>query len=113
MLTFDQHLLVASIAPRAVLVEGFDSSRWMDTKGEFLACVAAAPVWRFLGKGTMPDVPYPDNYDESAIGESFGYVRRSEQHGIADCDWMWLMDFADRALGNHRRGKIAPIERTN
>ena len=44
LLTFDQHLLVASIAPRAVLVEGFDSSRWMDTKGEFLACVAAAPT---------------------------------------------------------------------
>ena len=99
LLTFDQHLLVASIAPRAVLVEGFDTSRWMDTKGEFLACVAAAPVWRFLGKGTMPDVPYPDNYDVSAIGESFGYVRRSEQHGIADYDWMWLLDFADRALG--------------
>ncbi len=98
LLTFDQHMLVACVAPRALLVEGFDTSPWMDTKGEFLACVAAAPVWRFLGRGTMPDVPYPDNYDESAIGGSFGYVRRSEQHGIADCDWMWLLDFADKAL---------------
>ena len=99
LLTFDQHLLVATIAPRALLVEGFDTSPWMDTKGEYLACKAAAPVWALLGKGTMPDVPYPANYDESAIGESFGYVRRSENHGIADCDWMWLLDFADRALG--------------
>ena len=98
-LTFDQHLLLASVAPRALLIQGFDSSKWMHTKGEYLACRAAAPVWKFLGRGTMPDVPYPDNYSTAAIGESFGYVRRSEEHGIAAHDWMWMMDFADRALG--------------
>ena len=63
------------------------------------ACKAAAPVWTFLGAGTMPDVPYPDNYDLSAIGESFGYVRRSEEHGISGYDWEWMLDFADRAFG--------------
>ena len=98
LLTFDQHMLVACVAPRALLVEGFDSSPWMDTKGEYLACAAAAPVWRFLGRGSMPDVPYPDNYDTSAIGRHFGYVRRSEQHGISAYDWRWLLDFADGAL---------------
>ena len=96
-LTFDQHLLLASIAPRSVLVEGFDSSKWMDTEGEFLACKAAAPVWKFLGLGTMPDVPYPANYDTSAIGECLGYVRRSEDHGISHHDWLWTLDFADKA----------------
>ena len=95
-LTFDQHLLLASIAPRALLIEGFDTSKWMHTKGEYLAGRAAAPVWKFLGRGTMPDVPYPDNYSIAGIGESFGYVRRSEQHGISAYDWTWLMDFADR-----------------
>ena len=95
-LTFDQHLLLASIAPRAVLVQGFDASPWMDCKGEFLACVAAAPVWTFLGAGTMPSVPYPDNYETSAIGLSLGYVRRSEDHGISAYDWKWMLDFADR-----------------
>ena len=94
-LTFDQHMLLAAVAPRALLVQGFDTSRWMHTKGEYLACRAAAPVWKFLGRGTMPDVPYPDNYCTSGIGESFGYVRRSEQHGISAHDWMWLLDFAD------------------
>jgi len=96
---FDQHLLLASVAPRHLLVQGFDTSKWMDTKGEYLACKAAAPVWAFLGKGSMPDVPYPDNYDTSAIGDSLGYVRRSEQHGISAHDWMWMMDFADHAFG--------------
>lgn len=99
LLTFDQHMLLACVAPRALLIEGFDTSRWMDTEGEYLACKAAAPVWKFLGKGTMPDVPYPDNYDLSAIGDSFGYVRRSEDHGISGYDWQWMLDFADRAFG--------------
>lgn len=99
LLTFDQHLLLACVAPRPLLIEGFDTSPWMDTEGEYLACKAAAPVWTFLGAGTMPDVPYPDNYDLSAIGESFGYVRRSEEHGISGYDWEWMLDFADRAFG--------------
>ncbi len=98
-LTFDQHLLLAAVAPRALLIEGFDTSKWMHTKGEYLACRAAAPVWAFLGRGTMPDVPYPDNYSTAGIGKSFGYVRRSEQHGIAAHDWMWMIDFADREFG--------------
>ncbi len=33
---FDQHLLVAAIAPRRILVQGFNQG-WFDTKGEFLA----------------------------------------------------------------------------
>jgi len=97
-LPFDQHLLVAAIAPRRVLVEGFDTSKWMDTEGEYLACRAAAPVWEFLGRGGMPGSAYPDNYDTSCIGENIGYVRRSEEHGIAPCDWQWMLDFADKSL---------------
>ena len=45
---FDQHLLVAAIAPRRILVQGFNQG-WFDTKGEFLACRAASPAWEFLG----------------------------------------------------------------
>ena len=89
---------MASVAPRALLVEGYDTSPWMDAKGEYLACAAAAPAWRFLGRDTMPAVPYPANYDTSAIGRHFGFVKRSEQHGISAYDWKWLLDFADGAL---------------
>ena len=98
LLTFDQHLLVASIAPRRVLVEGFGPNDWMDTKGEYLACRAASPAWDFLGLKGMPGDGYPDYYDTSAIGDYIGYVRRTEEHGIAPCDWLWLLNFADKAL---------------
>ena len=92
---FDQHLLLSCIAPRALLVEGFDAN-WFDTKGEFLSLQAASPVWRFLGQPGLPKVDWPADYDTSAIGPVIGYVRRDQKHGIAAIDWTWMLDFADR-----------------
>ena len=94
---FDQHLLVATIAPRALLVEGFNQG-WFDTKGEWLSCRAASPVWKLLGKDGLPDGDFPENYERSCVGTSFGYVRRGGQHGISGYDWLWMLDFADKAL---------------
>ena len=109
LLTFDQHLFLATIAPRPVLIEGMTDSRWMDTEGEFLACKAAAPVWKFLGRETMPDVDYPDDYSEAAIGGNFGYVRRPHTHGISGYDWNWMLNFADRQLrGKSEAGRVEP-----
>ena len=92
-LHFDQHLLLAAIAPRRVLVQGFGPNNWMDTKGEYLACRAASKAWEFLSLPGLPDVGYPDYYDTSAIGPYLGYVRRTEGHGISAQDWQWLLDF--------------------
>ena len=97
LLTFDQHRLLACIAPRALLVEGFDG-KWFDTEGEYLAVKAASPVWELLGREGLPGAGWPDDYDTSAIGRDLGYVRRTEEHGIAACDWAWLLDFSDRIL---------------
>ena len=94
---FDQHLLVSCIAPRPLLVEGFDNP-WFDTRGEFLCLKAASPVWSFLGSTGLPDVDWPDDYDTSAIGARLGYVRRDQAHGISAIDWTWMLDFADAAL---------------
>ncbi len=95
---FDQHLLLACVAPRALLVQGFNQD-WFDTKGEFLAVQAASPVWKFLGKKGLPKVSWPDDYDTSAIGPTLGYVRRDQGHGISIIDWVWMLDFADRQFG--------------
>lgn len=92
LLTFDQHLLLAAVAPRKLLIAGFDAP-WFDTEGEYLACKAASPAWELFGKAGFPQVPYPDDFETSAIGEYLGYYRRSEGHGIADFDWLMLMRF--------------------
>ena len=107
LLTFDQHLFMACVAPRALLVEGYDCY-WFDTEGEYLAVRAASPVWELLGQRGLPGDRWPDDFDTSAIGERIGYVRRSEEHGIAACDWAWMLDFADRALAGDPAAGRAP-----
>ena len=92
---FDQHLFLAAIAPRALLVCGYNS-KWFDTEGEYLALKAASPAWRLHGDEGLPNVSWPDDFDTSAIGERLGYVHRSEGHGISGCDWTWMLDFADK-----------------
>jgi len=94
---FDQHLLLSCVAPRPLLVTGFNEE-WFDTKGEFLSLQAASPVWKKFRKSGLPDVAWPDIYDTKAIGKWLGYVRRDQMHGIAACDWTWLMDFSDKHL---------------
>ncbi len=93
LLDFDQHLLAASIAPRKLLVTGFNSP-WFDTEGEYLSCKAASPAWELFGLPGFPNVPYPDTYDTSAIGPYLGYFRRTEDHGLAAYDWWQLLKFA-------------------
>ena len=68
------------------------------TFADGLSCRAASPVWEFLGKEGLPKGDFPDNYDLSCVGSSFGYVRRGGQHGLAGYDWLWMLDFADKAL---------------
>ena len=96
-LGFDQHLLIAALAPRPLLILGYDSP-WFDTEGEFLAAKAASPAWEVCGFPGLPDVAWPADFDTSAIGPRLGYVRRSEGHGISGFDWTWLLDFADGVL---------------
>jgi len=94
---FDQHLLLAAIAPRALLVEGFNQG-WFDTKGEYLACRAASPAWEFLGLDGLPKGDFPADYDTSLMGSRLGYVRRGGEHGQSGYEWNWLLDFADKLL---------------
>lgn len=94
---FDQHFLLASIAPRALLVQGYNSG-WFDTKGEYLACKAASAAWTINGLEGLPDGDFPENYSNALIGKNLGYVRRGGEHGMSGYDWEWCLDFADRAL---------------
>ena len=94
---FDQHLLVASIAPRPILVEGYDRE-WFDTRGEYLSCKAASAAWEFLGEPGLPAGDFPADFDESLIGPKLGYVHRAGLHGFSPWDWKWSLDFADAAL---------------
>ena len=98
-LPFDQHWLLACVAPRALLVEGF-GYQWFDARGEFLACRAASSAWELNGLPGLPAGDFPEPFDESRIGPRLGYVRRGGAHGLSAIDWNWALDFASRAMAN-------------
>ena len=56
-----------------------------------------AEAYAILGKPGMPGKGFPDFYDTSRLGSHLGYVRRTEEHGLAVIDWLWILDFADQA----------------
>ena len=94
-LPFDQHELVALVAPRAVYVTSADEDLWADQRGEWLAIHEAAPVWKLFGRKGLPSDIMPP-LDKPLIGDGMGYHIRTGEHNYKVFDWNAHMDLADR-----------------
>jgi (4-O-methyl)-D-glucuronate---lignin esterase len=96
-LPIDQHELIALIAPRGVYVASASNDLWADPKGEYAALVAAAPVFKLLGKRSITNPEMPPLGRPRHEG-STGYHIRAGGHGLGDEDWRNFLDFADSLL---------------
>ncbi len=90
---FDQHFLIASIAPRCVLVGSATEDAWADPVSEQLSCLAAAPA--FGGDFQCDHLAQPD---ECFLEGRLGYHLRTGTHYFSRQDWLRLMEFANKHL---------------
>jgi hypothetical protein len=92
----DGNMLVALMAPRPVLLQTGDTDLWSDPKGEFLAAVAAGPVFRLLGKqGLDVDQMPPAG---TGVFHTIGYFEHIGGHGTVPSDWDQYLKFLQMHL---------------
>lgn len=82
-LPFDQHELIALIAPRPICVGSGDQDYWADPEGERLGLEAAKPVYELYGKDATRKLQY--------------HVRPGK-HDILEYDWNYYLKHADKYL---------------
>jgi hypothetical protein len=81
----DAHFLVALIAPRPLLLQTGSTDQWSDPKGEFLAAVAAGPVYKLLGKDGLNTDVWPAA--GQPILHDLSYYMHEGGHGMVPSDW--------------------------
>ena len=84
---FDQHFLIACVAPRRVAIGTAVEDLWADTDAQYLAACAASPAWELLGKKGFV---HPDRLPE--VGDCFSAGRvafhlREGTHYFSRADW--------------------------
>ena len=77
-LPFDQHELLALIAPRQLIVISGTEDLWADPKGEELGCTYARPVFNLYGKS-----------------EAIAYLLRQGPHAVLKSDWSFILKTLD------------------
>ena len=92
---FDQHELLALIAPRLLCVASATDDYWAGPRGEWWAAKLASPAWELYGKkGLVADAyPVPEKPQQEGC---VSYHLRKGPHFLAPYDWHRYMDFADR-----------------
>lgn len=90
---FDQHYLLASIAPRNVCVNTAELDYWADQKSEQLSCVAASPAWENLGLEGLEECDHFLTGGEKLLNGNVGLFMAPTMHFLSRHAWNNYMEF--------------------
>lgn len=96
-LPFDQHCLVAMMAPRPVLLSNAVEDQWANPSGQFEVLQGARPVYKLYGADDLDDAKMPPL--GKLIDGKLGYYIREGKHSMTREDWKVFCDFADKHFG--------------
>ncbi len=82
-LPFDQHQLLACLAPRGVLLCNAQDDTWANPDGQVSALNQARPIWSLI---------------EADPAEKTATFLRPGGHGMTEVEWAAYLDFAEKVL---------------
>ena len=96
---FDQHFLLASVAPRYLFIGTCASDNWADTKGEQLCALAASEAWERMGLSGFLDASdrYVEMYEERIDGH-IGFAKANTFHFLTRHNWASFLRFMQKHL---------------
>ena len=95
--TFDQHYLLAAIAPRYLLTCSYDMDPWADPKGQQLGILAASEAWEQQGLTGL--LGASDHYfaaGEASLDGRVGYFVHHGLHFLSRHAWRRFMEFIEK-----------------
>ncbi len=100
LMPFDQHELIALIAPRPVYISSASEDWWSDPRGEFLSAKAAEPVYRLYGLSGIDTSEMPPA-DHPLCNGAIAYHLRTGSHSVKAYDWEQFIDYANGQFAPH------------
>jgi hypothetical protein len=88
-LPVDQHMLLAAVAPRRVIVASATEDATANPEGEFRSYVGAAPVYALYGLGNtgLETDQWQPAADTLFRGDAMSYYLRTGGHGLTEAEW--------------------------
>ena len=97
--TFDQHMLLAAIAPRTVMTGAAVEDTWADPDSQYLSMVAASGAWESLGlRGFVAPERMPRVGDDFRQGD-LCYHLREGGHYLSRADWNVYLSVIREKMG--------------
>lgn len=93
---FDQHFLLATIAPRYMMVCSYDIDVWADPQSEQLCVLAASEAWERMG---LAGVVGCDHYlvpEEKLLGGHLAYFMHKGWHFCGRHTWRAFVEFIEK-----------------
>lgn len=90
---FDQHMLLAAVAPRLCYVTSGSEDLWSDPDAEWQGAVCASKAWQLFGDAPLGGPRPPAGV--SLPGSRIGYHCRAGGHDLTAWDWAQFLHFLE------------------